>query len=206
MEVARSSAVRRCPGDGGPRRPTFPLVTVVVRCDLVVRGLDVAPAVTTLEGYPPPMAFHRWASDASAGLSRHVRASILIPTAAKAPRISRRMMIQITGGFLLPPSPASFEQPAPRVSGALVTALAPPVWRVRLVPGSEGVEKGLPSVIIAARACLVPPARLAPVLGSVSPGRRCEAIGRVSPRERPPPPGWRSCAAAPPRSPGTPPG
>ena len=64
-------------------------------------GHDVAPGVTSLEGYPPPMAFHRWASDGSAGLSRHVRASILRPTAAKAPRISRRMMIQITGGFLL---------------------------------------------------------------------------------------------------------
>ena len=138
------SAVRRCPGDGGPRRPTFPPVTVVVSCDLVVRGPDVAPAVTTLEGYPPPMAFHRWASDASAGLSRHVRASILIPTAAKAPRISRRMMIQITGGFLLPPSRASLEQPAPRVSGALVTALAPPVWRVRSVPRQRGCRERSP--------------------------------------------------------------
>ena len=72
------------------------------------------PGVTSLEGYPPPMAFHRWASDGSAGLSRHVRASILRPTAAKAPRISRRMMIQVTGGFLPPPRPASLEQPAPR--------------------------------------------------------------------------------------------
>jgi hypothetical protein len=74
-----------------------------VRCDPVVRGPDVAPGVTSVEGYPPPMAFHRWASDGSAGLSRHVRASILRPTAAKAPRISRRMMIQVTGGsfFLL---------------------------------------------------------------------------------------------------------
>ena len=33
---------------------------------------------------------------------------------------------------------------------------------------------------------------------------RPEHIKQVSPRERPP--GWRSCAAAPPRSPGTPPG
>ena len=153
------SAVRRCPGDG-PQTTDVSAGDRVVRCDLVVRGLDVAPAVTTLEGYPPPMAFHRWASDASAGLSRHVRASILRPTAAEAPRISRRMMIQITGGFLLPPGRAGLEQPAPRVSGALVTALAPPVWRVRSVPRQRGVVKGLPSALIAARACLVPPARL----------------------------------------------
>ena len=53
------------------------------------------------------MAFHRWASDGSAGLSRHVRASILRQAAAKAPRISRRTTIQVIGGFLLPPSPAA---------------------------------------------------------------------------------------------------
>jgi hypothetical protein len=75
--------------------------------------------------------------------------------------------------------------------------------RARDLPMTIGCEI---SVSIAARACLVPPARLAPVLGSLSPGRRCEAIGRVSPRECPSPPGWRSCAAAPPRSPGTAPG
>jgi hypothetical protein len=36
-----------------------------------------------------------------------VRASILRQAAANAPRISRRMMIQVIGGFLLPPSPAA---------------------------------------------------------------------------------------------------
>src|SRR5512132_3850253 len=49
------------------------------------------------------MAFHRWASDGSAGLSRQVRASILRLTAAEAPRISRRTMIQVIGGFFLAP-------------------------------------------------------------------------------------------------------
>jgi hypothetical protein len=47
------------------------------------------------------MALHRWASDGSAGLSRRVRASILTPTAAEALSISRRMMTQVIGGFLL---------------------------------------------------------------------------------------------------------
>src|SRR5215207_436572 len=77
-----------------------PTMTVVVRCGPVVRGPDLAPAV---DGYPPPMALHRWACDGSAGLSRHVRDSILRPTAAAVPRISRRTMIQVIGGFSLPP-------------------------------------------------------------------------------------------------------
>jgi hypothetical protein len=50
------------------------------------------------------MAFHRWASGASAGLSRHVSASILRQAAAKAPRISKSVMIQAIANFLLPPS------------------------------------------------------------------------------------------------------
>ena len=72
------------------------------------RRWDSDPArtrVRSLEGYPPPMAFHRWASDSSAGLSR-VRASILRPTAEEAARISRRMVIQVTGGVFLLALPA----------------------------------------------------------------------------------------------------
>ena len=80
-----------------------PLVTAVVRCDPVVCGPDVAPAVKSLEGYPPPMAFQRWASGGSA-VSSPMRAWILRLAAAAAPRISVRTMIQIKGGFFLPPS------------------------------------------------------------------------------------------------------
>src|SRR5512132_2662922 len=36
--------------------------------------------------------------------------------------------------LLLPPSPASLEQPAPQYKGALVATLAPPVVRVRPAP------------------------------------------------------------------------
>ena len=47
------------------------------------------------------MAFHRWASGGSAGLSRHVMASILSAAAATAPRITRSTTIQVTGGCFL---------------------------------------------------------------------------------------------------------
>src|SRR5215211_7965355 len=91
------------------------------------------------------MAFHRWASDGSAGLSRHVRASILRLTAAEAPRMSRRTMIQITGGFFLPPSPASLEQPALRYQVGGATR-----------GGGEGLEPG-PMLLRRARwECLWP--------------------------------------------------
>jgi hypothetical protein len=92
-------------------------------------GPDVAPPVTA----PPPMALHRWACDGSAGLSRHVRASILRPTTAAVPRISRRTMIQVIGGVSLPPRPPVGAANT-TVPGAPVTALAPPIAWVRPVP------------------------------------------------------------------------
>jgi hypothetical protein len=95
-----------------------PQVTVVVRCDLIIRGLDVALAVKSLEGYPPPMAFHRWASGGSA-VSSPMRAWILRLAAAAAPRISVRTMIQVIGGFFLPPSPPAWSS---------TTTVAGPAW------------------------------------------------------------------------------
>jgi hypothetical protein len=88
------------------------------RANLVVRGPDVAPAVKSLEGYPPPMAFHRWASGGSA-VSSPMRAWILRFAAAAAPRISVRTMIQVIGGFFLPPSLPAWSS---------TTTVAGPAW------------------------------------------------------------------------------
>jgi len=92
---------------------------------------------------PPPMAFHRWASESSAGLSRS-RASILTTTAATAPRISRRTTIQVTDGLFLSPSPPvpvwTSHRPCTRPAGGLSR---PPARRRRLgrrPPAPAGVD------------------------------------------------------------------
>jgi hypothetical protein len=88
------------------------------------------------------MAFHRWASGASAGLSRHVSASILRQAAAKAPRISKSVMIQAIAGFLLPPSLPAWSSynyrsmPARRVGLDAMHAQG-----LQVVPGGTVIER-----------------------------------------------------------------
>jgi hypothetical protein len=72
-----------------------PWLSAAVRSFVARMWPRCGPSGTSVEGYPPPMARDCWASDSSIRLSRRVTASILRPTAATAPRISKRMMIQV---------------------------------------------------------------------------------------------------------------